>query len=422
MKLLLVIFLLLVSSVAYSATVPALVFYNATGNQYTTANASTQFTSAALACQYVFTSSSHPAKKQTTLVGNICQLSYTTSTTISEFPIFTIYACPAPLVQVGSGTPNASTLCTVPTCPTGQIWNSQLNSCAADCNPKKGNKYAFSINGANVPSVVCLPDQCVGNVFYSSVACLGSGTSSCFGSGDAIYSGESCSGQTPVSSFTNPTNQQPPPDDSPQTKCVKAGQSFGTVNGVTVCVPKTSSGAAPITNTGTTSQETKETDENGNTTTSSSDTKSQSTLDNGQVITKTETTNSDGTKTESTVSQPASEFCASNPNHSICKKSDEETPSSCDDNPDLPQCFDRGEPEEGDPIGEQSKTVTFTPVAITSGGGCPADKSVSIAGRSITFSYSWLCQYASMFRPFMLAFAYLSAAMFLFWGYKGAQT
>lgn len=421
MKLLLLLSLLLVSSLLQAATVPARVFYNATGSQYTPANASTQYSTAAAACQAVFTNSTHPSKLATTLTGNVCRLSYSTTSTTTDYLIYTIYACPAPLTQVGSGTPNSSTVCTVPSCPTGQVWTTETNSCNADCQPIKDQRSDFSVNcsNGNMPESVCMPNNCAALVVDSA---LGQNrSSSCwFGIGTGKYTGIACTGQTSTAALSNPSNANPPPADPPETDCIKQGKSFGTVNGVVVCVPKGSSSAAPS-KTGTqTTTTTTEKDENGNPVTSGqTKTSYELSQDGAAVISKETKKNEDGSTVTVETETTKENFCEKNPNHAICKPQPEDI---CSENPDRPECFDRGEIDDSSVIPTDTRTVSFTPVQITSGGSCPADKSVSIAGRSIVFSYTWLCNYASLFKPFMIAFSYLSAAMFLFWGLKGAQT
>lgn len=325
------------------------------------------------------------------------------------------------LVDLG-GTTRARYQCSG-SCPAGSVLNPTTNNCDDTCAQYKGQVVSFTVNcSANdAPSSLCMPNNCAATVSNSATGY--DKVKSCyFGGGDAKYTGSTCSGQTSSASLNNPTSTQPPPADSPETDCLKSGNTFGTVNGVTVCVPKGSSSGAPTKTTDSSTTTTTTKDANGNTkSTGTSATTTELSQDGSAVVTKETKTNPDGSSTITETQTSKDNFCEKNPNNSICKKSDD-TPSSCEDNPNSPQCMDVGEPDENPVLGESTRTVTFTPVSITAGGGCPSDKSVSIAGRSITFSYSWLCQYASMFKPFMLAFAYLSAAMFLFWGYKGAQT
>lgn len=306
-----------------------------------------------------------------------------------------------------------------PNCPNGQTLTN--GACSTDCTSFTGKRAEFSINcsNGNIPGSVCMPNNCAANVIDSVLA--QNRTSACwFGVGTGKYTGQECSGQTSTSALSNPSNANPAPEDSPETKCIKEGKSFGSVNGVTVCVPKSSSGGAPIKSSSESTTKTTETDENGNQTGSgSTTTKSELSKDGDAVVTKETKKDEDGKTTTVETETTKDDFCQKNPNHAICKAEPDDV---CEENPDLPQCMKVGEPDAGGLIETQARTVSYTPVQITSGGSCPPDKTVSIAGRAITFSYSWLCQYASMFKPFMLAFAYLSAAMFLFSGLRGANT
>jgi len=422
MKRLLLIILFLLPISTYAVTMPAKIWYNVEAQTVYNPNSIYKFfTTQQGACDYNF-----PRLYPTGLYGlvsatvsnSVCYLSIKNLSNgnvgYNSTGIVIAYQCE-------SGWTLNNGVCSSPTCPTGMTANAS-GVCVDNCLPNKGQTGSFPLNCSAESfsgSGVCMPNNCAATVVDSSSTKV----SGCwYGYNTARYTGATCSGQPGVASFSNPSNANPPPDDDPRTKCLKAGQSFGVVNGVTVCVPKSSSGAAPVTSGTQTNTTTTNTDANGNSNTQNSSEVKSVSQDGDQVTSQIIKNNPDGTKTESTITQPVSEFCATNPNHSICKKANEDTPSSCEDNPDLPQCLQLGDADDNETIATTTHTVSFTPVSITSGGGCPADKSVSIAGRSITFSYSWLCQYASMFRPFMLAFAYLSAAMFMFWGYKGAQT
>jgi hypothetical protein len=437
MKRLLLIILFLLPISALAVTAKPTFWYNTRGlTTYTPANASFMFSNVDAACRNYYDSTWSTSSilngfsvsgATPTLAGN-CYLNQVTRSTGAannqSIGIQTVLTCPAGFTLNFNNTNYALSTCNASACPSGMTANSS-GDCIDNCAVLKDQTTSLGVNcsASSFPSAVCLPNNCAATSFNAAMGF--DKTKNCyFGSVTVKLTGVSCSGETSSAAFTNPTSQQPPPADTPEANCIKQGMSYGTVNGVAVCVPKSSTGATPIKQTSATNTTTTTTGTDGKQNTTTSSEVKNATQEGDQVTSQIIKNNPDGTKTETTSTMPIGEFCAQNPSHQLCKKAseDEDTSSACEDNPDLPQCFNRGEPEEGEPIGEQSKTVTFTPVSITSGGGCPADKSVSIAGRSITFSYSWLCQYASMFRPFMLAFAYLSAAMFLFWGYKGAQT
>lgn len=50
---------------------------------------------------------------------------------------------------------------------------------------------------------------------------------------------------------------------------------------------------------------------------------------------------------------------------------------------------------------------------------CPADRSVSVLGGSISFTYSWICEFASLIRNIVLAIAYFVAALIYIRGFMG---
>ncbi|MGQ2966774.1 MAG: virulence factor TspB C-terminal domain-related protein [Methylophilus sp.] len=348
-----------------------------------------------------------------------------TGTSVSNLNVLAQHSCPAGyLLGAANQTNIYQRTCTIAACPTGTTLNTATNQCEDNCLPMKGKMGSFGLNcsaGTSSGQGVCMPNNCAAVIVDTTSVFV---TSCYYGINTARYSGEGCSGQPSAASFSNPTNA-PDPTDKPETDCVRKGQSFGYVNGVPVCVPKGSASAAPVTQTNQSTTTTTNTDSAGNSTSNTSTETKNATQDGDQVTSQTIKTNPDGTKTEETKTEPVYQFCASNPTHPICKKpasEDEEGEDSCEDNPDLPRCMKVGEAEEGDNLTTDARTINFSPVTITSGGSCPADKSVSIAGKSITFSYTWLCNYASMFKPFMLAFAYLSAAMFLFMGLRGANS
>lgn len=422
-RLFIFILCLLPISVLAAVTVPPTIWYNVEGTSvYSPSGTVKYFTTKQAACDYnfprLYPSGLYKLNSATVGSNDVCYLSFVNlsngATSYNSTNVVRALSCQSGFTLSGS-------TCTSTSCPAGMTANAS-GVCVDNCLPLKDQSSSFSINNSSidVPSAVCMPNNCAATLSSSAVA-RDKATGLYNGYGDAKYTGLACSGQTPSSSLSNPASTQPPPSDTPETACLKNGQSYGTVNGVSVCVPKSSSSSTPVKDTAATTTSTTNTDPSGNQSTTGSTEVKNVTQDGDQITSTTTKTNADGSKSESTVTQPASEFCASNPNHSICKKADEDTSSVCEDNPDLPQCYQRGEAEEGDAIGETTKTVSFAPKAITSAVSCPASKSVSVFGHSSTIDYAPVCTYAADFRPFIIAFAYLSAAMFLFWGYKGAQ-
>ena len=53
------------------------------------------------------------------------------------------------------------------------------------------------------------------------------------------------------------------------------------------------------------------------------------------------------------------------------------------------------------------------------GGSCPPDRTISVMGGSISFSFSMICEFALMIRPLVIALAYFSAALIYIRGFLG---
>lgn len=324
MKHLILCFFLLFPAFVNAATTPSIPFY--ANNTYSSVDLTIPdrfFTSPQALCTFLGSRLNAALVLNSAVVtNNICKISYTNPASggqgSNDNPVYTIYGCPAGTIKP-SGTITAASVCTIPTCPAGQIWNLSTGSCAADCLPKKGKTSEFTANGSAVPSSVCMGDTCAATVSNSLTSCV---SNQCFGSATATYTGNSCAGQTPVASITNPTNTNPPVD-KPETDCVKQGQSFGTVNGAVVCVGIATPGAAPITKTSNSSTTTKSTDAQGNETTTGSTVKDSVSQDGSAVTTTQTKTNDDGSKEETSNTLPFDAFCEKNPTSSICKEKEE---------------------------------------------------------------------------------------------------
>lgn len=420
---------------AFAVTVKPTFWYNSRGiTSYTEANAQYLFNNVDAACRNWYDVSfssgnnliSYSISNSSPNQAGTCYLIMTTRSSGANANnsqgIQTVLTCPAGFTLNFNNTNYAASTCLASSCPAGMTANSS-GECIDNCSVIKDQTTQLSVNcsATNFPSSVCLPNNCAANSLNAAIG-FDKPKNCYFGTVTVKLTGITCNGQQSSSAFTNPTSADPAPADTPEANCIKQGQSYGVVNGVAVCVPKSSSSATPISNNTTSTTTTTTTGTDGKQNTTKTTEVKNVTQDGDQVVATTTKTNADGTKTESTTSQPYTEFCAQNPNQSICKKdTEDDTSSACEDNPDLPQCFSRGEAEDGDVIAETTKTVSFTPKAITSSVSCPANKSVSLFGHSSTIDYTPVCTYASDFRPFIIAFAYLSAAMFLFWGYKGSQ-
>lgn len=305
-------------------------------------------------------------------------------------------------------------------CTPPNVFNQTTQSCSPQaCLSKKGVLTTYQLNygtsttttntGADICqqscTVVPLLGHCGFNAQKTNYACLMQG----------VFDGTTCAGADTASS--------PPPD--PANDCIKQGKSYGTVNGVVVCTAKGTTGSEPIK---TVQKDTKKTTNSDGTTES----KTTSREDDGLDIKETTVTkNADGTESTETKQQSKSSFCEENPNSKTCKQGNE----ICTSDPDSPQCkhFCQKYPDtiscktpteligDSSTLNQDNSTVTernlpstIANISLPQANSCPPDYSVSIGGRTIPFSYSWLCQYASSFKPLVIAVSLLSAALLVF--------
>lgn len=93
----------------------------------------------------------------------------------------------------------------------------------------------------------------------------------------------------------------------------------------------------------------------------------------------------------------------------------------CKLHPGTVGCMPVGDIPADDIIPSQTKSISFTPFDLPTSSGCPAPIAISLAGHSISISFSWICQYASVFKPLVISAAWLSAAFIVFGGIKEGQ-
>lgn len=93
-------------------------------------------------------------------------------------------------------------------------------------------------------------------------------------------------------------------------------------------------------------------------------------------------------------------------------KTQEKTPDLCEKNPDIVACQKLGT-IDAKPLAQSSvplsikKDEGFGPA----NGTCPAARSLTLMGRTYSFSWQPMCDFASAIRPLLIGFAYLTAAM-----------
>lgn len=113
-------------------------------------------------------------------------------------------------------------------------------------------------------------------------------------------------------------------------------------------------------------------------------------------------------------------LCDQYPDILACKKEIEIPPSLCEEFPDSLACqeVELDTPEE-DPLEEQDKNVSVQADGGWGGGGsCPAPRHIN--GANVDFSFQPLCDALGMFRPILVAIAWLSAGLILL-GVKGGD-
>ena len=221
--------------------------------------------------------------------------------------------------------------------------------------------------------------------------------------------------------------------------CMAAGMGYVQSASGTTCVPSGDTGVVKKESSSNT------TNDNGQQTTESKTKETTSTPTGGETketttktnpdgttttTTKTTTCKEDGTCTTSTTEttkdangntvgnksssnqQSASEFCKANPDSDMCKGASD----GCKDHPDRLGCMGAGEAIEQPDLSTTEKGITaITPFNISSNATCPADLPLP---KGMSFSFQPFCDYASAFRPIILALAWITAG-FLAFGYRG---
>jgi hypothetical protein len=294
----------------------------------------------------------------------------------------------------------------------------------SECLPLKGQSVTYK-SVASTGANQCL-DGCEVSMTSGDCGTNSAGENMCFYEG--LHEGRSCAGAPPTE-----------PPLSPEFNCISSGQSYGTVNGVVVCLKKGTTGSAPITTTkppSTTTVTAAPTAGNPNpspvTTIGPSTTVTQGGPDGKVTETKS---NADGSQTSTTASKD--DFCASSPNSKLCRQQ-----SACDENPNGPECkhFCEQFPDTiacsspTEIIGELSDVpaldiqqvtkdddLSFSIINLPSDNGCPANIIIPNHGYAINISYDWLCSYASAFKSIVVAFALYLASLMIFSALKSQQ-
>lgn len=470
MKKLLFFVLLVFSLSAQAVTVKAVPWFNTQGTSvYQTGSNVTFFNNPEASCRHYF---DRVYSSQGTFVSSFiqgvssvspgsCFVRFTTNSsntlTTQSVAIFVAYQCPAGFTKDASGNiPISEQTCSSSSCPAGMTAN-QAGQCVDNCAQYKDQIVNFQVRGSpNLPDngvSVCMDNSCESIVTNSEGACLGTSNVQCYGNALGKYSGKACTqSSVGIGAFTNPSNQNPAPTNSPEADCIKQGKTFGTVNGQVVCVSQGTPGAPTVKTTGTTTTNTSTTDTQGNTKNSGSS-QTETVSQDGQIVkTEKKTTNSDGTITTETKEQPIDKFCEQNPNSKLCKLDSENKFSgtcaasfTCEG--DAIQCAIAlkqhqayCEAIQDDPVRDQfinevaenagkglsdwiPQSVINIPTDLTGqkllSSACIPDMTFPLAGQSFNLPLSKLCPALEFCGTIVKLFSYLFSAIIIF-GRRGA--
>lgn len=314
------------------------------------------------------------------------------------------------------------------TCVPPQIINETGTACVTDCSTQNG-KLTGSLFSASDSPTYCY-NGCT--VQVNNSVCVTSGCAI-----DGKYTNTSCSTET----ATTP--------ETPESKCLAKGMSYGTINDQVVCVESGTAGTPPIKSKDNNVSNTTTNDGSGDVETTKEVSREYDPL-TGKVTTTTTTTTPSGTTTE-TKQEDKKGFCEENPDVTICKGGSFSgscaNSFSCDgdavqcatalhlhrarckDSQDLQSEFAtqiqegmdimNGENStEANAIKNRDSSVTTTidlENEISESGDiafsaeCFDDLTITVLGNNLVIPISSICQYLEMMGYILLALAYLSA-------------
>lgn len=185
-------------------------------------------------------------------------------------------------------------------CSGTDVWNSTTNSC--------GSSAPTCTSGQSAPNQWYELSQ----TSFSSTMCI-AGCS--YAVGTQVCGDTKCTVQAEQGTGETCTNSNTPPSENltPEAQCFKKGQSYGTINGQVVCVPRATEGAAPTTSL---TNGTKTIVENGQTTTINTNTN----VSGDTVTTTTTTTNPDGSTSTKQETEDIPSYCTQNPYAEQCRQ------------------------------------------------------------------------------------------------------
>lgn len=323
--------------------------------------------------------------------------------------------CPAGSSRVTVGT---TVMCRFPTsCPAPEVRDPITGACGAPpppecepgCNGACGQQKTFN----RLRTLTCI-NLCIYRLGGGMEFQLANGQSRAF------MTVQENTGQACTPAEEEPTTPDPTP--CPECACQEQGKSYAVMQGVAVCLEPGTPGSEPVKKQDPPKIETTTpapTPENPNPEPIVTETPSPiititpapagSPAGTAPTITET-TTNADGSSTST--SQGQDSFCQANPTHKLCRAEDAKT--DCDKYPDAIGCQVMGDVPEFEPL--ETKEIDMSSIVLRelpSDNSCPAPLTYTIGGHTITLSFDPICQYASAFKPLVIAAAWLSAAFII---------
>lgn len=176
--------------------------------------------------------------------------------------------------------------------------------------------------------------------------------------------------------------------------------TVGTVNGITVCSPPSDRNTIEAAKSTTTTNPVASGQAAGSAGSTTSDTSSSCTGSKCAVTTTTTTTPAGGgtpTVTTKTEDIPKEDFCKDNPRSMACKE------------------FNFGDISP-DVVGSKTVNLGITKAADfgPATGVCPAPKTVTVMGITLSMPFTLLCDFARAINPLLIGFAWLSATLTFF--------
>ncbi|WP_230347200.1 virulence factor TspB C-terminal domain-related protein [Methylobacillus methanolivorans] len=343
---------------------------------------------------------------------SLCQVK-NASNVDGSFSVSRQWGC-TPFTVWNSGN-NEKYYCTVPVCvppevrqPDGSCGAPPPPECEPGCNGACGQQKTFN----RLRTLACI-SQCIYRLGGGMEIELANGQSRAYMTVQE-NTGASC---TPEQETVTPD-----PVPCPECACQDQGKSYAVMQGVAVCLEPGTPGSEPVKKQDPPKVETHTpapTPENPNPEPVVTETPSPvititpapagSPAGTAPTITET-TTNADGSSTSTQQSQDA--FCQANPTHKVCRQEDAKT--DCDKYPDAIGCQVMGDVPEFEPL--ETKEIDMSSIVLRelpSDNSCPAPLTYTIGGHTITLSFDPICQYASAFKPLVIAAAWLSAAFII---------